>query len=287
VTEDHADIKEIVRSAYDAQAARYGDHVRLQGGNLDHLLARLAAAAGSRPRGRWLDVGCGTGLLSHRLRQGGFAAPERDITYVGVDLSPGMIAAARRDAPPGATFEVADAEALPFSSASFDVVLSNSALHWLNDPERGHTPDAALAEMIRLLRPGGWLALSVAGTGTARRFQRAYHAVMAELASEGVALGRVRRDPVGSMGLDEVVAPCLAAGLDVVSATLRFEPVRYADPEGYAADVAAYGQGVYLAPVPEDRREGVWDRIAAAFRAAEGAGTYLHDQYMIYLVARR
>ncbi|TNF38593.1 MAG: class I SAM-dependent methyltransferase, partial [Deltaproteobacteria bacterium] len=93
VTEELGDIKDIVRAAYDAQAARYGAHTRLQSANLDHLIARLSAAAGGRPRGRWLDVGCGTGILAERLRQGGFAAPEHDArAYVGVDLSPEMIA---------------------------------------------------------------------------------------------------------------------------------------------------------------------------------------------------
>ncbi|TNF27422.1 MAG: SAM-dependent methyltransferase [Deltaproteobacteria bacterium] len=187
----------------------------------------------------------------------------------------------------GATFAVADAEALPFEAGAFDVVVSNSVLHWLHDPELGRTPAKAVAELARVLRPGGWLALSVAATGTARRFQRAYHGVLAELAADGVALGRVRRDPIGTMALHEVVEPCLAAGLDVVSASLSFEPVRYPDPAGYAADVAAYGRGVYLAPVPPARHDQAWDRVAAAFAAAEGPGPYLHDQYMSYVIARR
>lgn len=92
MAEELADIKDIVRAAYDGQAGRYGAHTRLQSGNLDHLLARLSAAAGGRPRGRWLDVGCGTGLLARRLREGGFSAPERDAReYVGIDLSTGRL----------------------------------------------------------------------------------------------------------------------------------------------------------------------------------------------------
>ena len=288
MTEELADIKDIVRAAYDAQASRYDAHTRLQSANLDHLLARLSAAAGGRPRGRWLDVGCGTGILATRLRQGGFAAPEPDAQqYVGVDLSPEMIARARESAPAPAELLVADAEALPFEDASFDVVLSNSVLHWLNDPDAGRTPATAVGELARVLRPRGWLALSVAGVGTGRRFQRAYHAVLAELAAAGFALGRVRPDPIGALALHEVVEPCLAAGLEVVSASLCFEPVRYAAAAGYAADVAAYGRGVYLAPVPEARRDHAWERVAAVFTAAEGPGPYLHDQYMIYIIARR
>ncbi len=285
--------KDVVRAAYDEQATRYARHTRLQGGNLGRLLARLEAAAGALPGGDWLDVGAGTGQLALRLAERGLLAGSA--RYTGVDLSPGMIAAATASlaTPPLAeiasrvTFGVADAEALPFPDGRFSVVVSNSVLHWLHDPLAGRGPEDAVAELARVVGPGGWVAVSVAATGTARRFQRAYHAVLEALRSEGVPLGAVRPDPIGCLTLHQLVDALRGAGLDVVRADALYEPVRYPSPAAYAADVAAYGLGVYMAPVPPDRREHAWARVVETFARQEGGGPYLHDQYMGYAVARR
>jgi len=290
--------KDVVRAAYDEQAARYAAHTRLQGGNLGRLLDRLVAAAGGLPTGDWLDVGAGTGQLAQRLAALGVFAPGASVEatrYTGVDLSPGMIAAARAslaEAPLAAvshavSFAVADAEALPFGDGRFSVVVSNSVLHWLHDPQQGRGPDVAVAELGRVVVPGGWVAVSVAATGTARRFQRAYHAALDGLRREGVELAAVPRDPIGCLALHEVVDALGAAGLEVVTADTLYEPVRYSTPADYAADVAAYGLGVYLAPVPQALRSQAWARVVAAFEAQEGPGPYVHDQYMGYAVARR
>src|SRR4029079_12466389 len=68
------------------------------------------------------------------------------------DISPGMVAAARRNAA-ALGFEVegrvADAEELPYPDASFDLVVGHAVLHHVPDVER------ALGEVLRVLRPGG------------------------------------------------------------------------------------------------------------------------------------
>lgn len=100
-----------------------------------------------------LDVGCGTGI---NLLEAAYAlAPCRRLH--GIDLSPGMVREARRKAAAAgvpATFEVGDGEHLPLEDASFDVVLCNSVYHWFADRPR------AVAEMGRVLRPGGQLLLN-------------------------------------------------------------------------------------------------------------------------------
>jgi len=68
---------------------------------------------------------------------------------VGVDLVPELLEAARRDAPPNATFVEGDATALPFDSFSFDLACSRRTLHHVSRPE------LALAELVRVTRPGG------------------------------------------------------------------------------------------------------------------------------------
>jgi len=96
-----------------------------------------------------LDVGCGTGFLAFEL-----AARGHRVT--GVDFAPAMIAEARRKAAvrgAAVTFEEADAEQLPFAPASFDLVISRHVLWTLPHPAE------AIAEWMRVLRPGGRLAV--------------------------------------------------------------------------------------------------------------------------------
>src|SRR5947209_11873123 len=96
-----------------------------------------------------LDAGCGTGFLSLELASRGHRV-------TGVDFAPAMLVEARRKAAEqGAAvrFEEADAEQLPFSPRSFDLVVSRHVLWTLPHPE------AAIDEWIRVLRPGGRLAV--------------------------------------------------------------------------------------------------------------------------------
>ena len=87
---------------------------------------------------RLLDTGCGDGFVATLLRR-------RVREVVGVDVEP---SSAWEDGP-GLTFSVANAEALPFADAAFDVVYSKDSLHHMDSPER------AVAEYARVLRPGG------------------------------------------------------------------------------------------------------------------------------------
>lgn len=130
------------REYYDAFSARYEVHrgERDPGGYhalLDELEADFVKRYGA---GRdVLEVGCGTGLVLERIRA--FAAHAR-----GVDLSPGMLEKARAR---GLDVSEASATALPFPDATFDVACSFKVL--------AHVPEVevALAEMARVVRPGG------------------------------------------------------------------------------------------------------------------------------------
>ena len=100
----------------------------------------------ARPQAAVLEVGCGTGQLTERLAYSGFR-------LTAIDIGPPMIAAARRRlAGAEVSFRVTSFEDVDAVDASFDLVISSAAFHWID-------PDVAFSKSARLLRPGGWLAL--------------------------------------------------------------------------------------------------------------------------------
>lgn len=127
----------------------------LADGVLEWLLAQ--------PGEQILDLGCGDGQLTQRLTAAG-------AEIRGIDASPAMVAAARSR---GVVAEVAQAEALPFADATFDAVFSNAALHWV----RGQ--DAMLAQVKRVLRPGGRFVAEMGGQGNIAAIRVALIAVLA------------------------------------------------------------------------------------------------------------
>lgn len=112
--------------------------------------ARVADAARLKPGDRVLDVACGTGAVTKEaLRRVG-----PDGTEAGLDLSPEMLAVARRTLP-GTDLREGAAESLPFHDQSFDVVTCQFGLMFFEDRA------AALREMSRVLRPEGRLVVAV------------------------------------------------------------------------------------------------------------------------------
>lgn len=103
--------------------------------------------------GRALDVGCGSGRLLLDLQRAGFEV-------AGVDFSPAMVEAsrsllARHGSDPATSLSVGDIERLEFEDGRFDLVVAAGVIEYLAGD------DAALAEMRRVLRPGGTAVISV------------------------------------------------------------------------------------------------------------------------------
>lgn len=111
---------------------------------------KVANATQIQPGQRVLDVGCGTGILAREIasRIGSVGR------VVGIDPSPGMLAVAKQLAPV-VEWREGVAESLPFADQSFDAVVSQFALMFFADRRQ------ALREMLRVLTPGGRLAVAV------------------------------------------------------------------------------------------------------------------------------
>lgn len=98
---------------------------------------------------RVLDAGCGSGPIASALR-------DRGAIVAGLDSSAGMLELARRRLGPGADLHLADlASPLPFGDGTFDDVIAALVLHYLKDWT------GPLAELRRVLRPGGRLIVAV------------------------------------------------------------------------------------------------------------------------------
>jgi len=135
----------------------YYDHLREanEGEDFSYSLHEYNAHAGHRV----LDVGCGNGYVLSRYAKEGAEVYGVDLTQVGIDLC-------RRRFELGGikgNFTVGSAEDLPYPSDAFDVVCSMGVLH--------HTPDTekAVAEIYRVLRPGGRLIVMFYHRNSAKR----------------------------------------------------------------------------------------------------------------------
>lgn len=111
----------------------------------------LVAAAEVKPGSRVLDVACGTGAVTRVLAERVGPAG----TVVGLDINPGMLAVARTAVPlPNIEWLEGSAVNMALPDATFDSVLCEQGLQFFPDKP------AALAEMRRVLKPSGRLALS-------------------------------------------------------------------------------------------------------------------------------
>lgn len=158
--------KQQVAAAFSRAAATYdsvADFQRAVGTRLLSLLpAQLADQAQMQ---QWLDIGCGTGHFCEQLQQRWPRAQG-----IGLDLAEGMLNFARTRCPQ-ISYICADAEQLPLQNNSQDLVFSSLALQWCADFS------AVLAEIKRILKPGGVLLFSSLADGSLLELRNSWQAV--------------------------------------------------------------------------------------------------------------
>jgi len=145
-------------------STRYDRANTVLSGGVHHLWRRKAVRrSGAKPGDRVLDCATGTGDLaiafSKAVSPGG--------TVVGTDFVPEMLTLARTKAP-GIEFEVADVTHLPYGDASFDISSISFGIRNVNDPRRG------VAELARVVRPGGRVIVLEFGQPRSRLFGALY-----------------------------------------------------------------------------------------------------------------
>ena len=129
-----------VAELYDASRRGYPKEI------VDFMITTARLAPGSAV----LEVGCGTGQLTQQLAQ-------HDLQITAIDIGPAMVAAARRRLGQSTVrFEVTSFEEFAATDASFDLVVSATAFHWVD-------PDVKFTKSARLLCDAGWLALLATG----------------------------------------------------------------------------------------------------------------------------
>jgi ubiquinone/menaquinone biosynthesis C-methylase UbiE len=164
-----------------------GSHYDQWMGRWSRLLAQEFLQWLSLPAGlRWLDVCCGSGVVTEAIVEHNAPA-----SIVGIDASPEQINFARQHhMQPNVTFKTADAMVLPFPDATFDVVVCGLGLNYIPNPLRG------LVEFCRVLRPGGTIAAYVWDYAQGARFLREFWDAAIAIDPEAATFDQARRFPM-------------------------------------------------------------------------------------------
>jgi SAM-dependent methyltransferase len=211
----------------------------------------------------WLEFGCGTGALSAAI-----LAHAEPAALVAVDPSEGFIARARQHLPdPRVEFSVGDAEDLDLADASRDVAVSGLVLNFVPDRAR------ALAEMCRVLRPGGLAGFYVWDyPGRGLEFLAAFWDAAVALDPDAEALAEYRRFPfctpehLGGMATEAGLVSVRSTALEVETTFRDFDD--YWRPFTLGAGPAP-GYCASLDPAARERLKAQLD--AALPRRADGA----------------
>jgi len=254
-----------------------GDYPKLASDLIWDLGARVVDAVDVRPGERVLDIAAGSGNVAIR-------AALRGATVVATDLAPELFTEGRRlAAEAGAELEwrEADAEALPFADAEFDVAVSSVGIMFAPHHER------AAAELLRVVKPGGRIGLL---SWTPEGFIGRMFGVMKPYAAP-LPPGAT---PAPRWGDEAHVRELLGDAVDEV--VVRRESVeidRFDDPEAFRDYFkATYGPTIAVyARIADDQAQvdALDQALAEHARAAgvDGRGGSMRWEYLLVTARRR
>lgn len=224
------------------------------------VLERLAPKSGEHI----LDLGCGDGALTEKLKAAG-------AEVLGVDASDTMIAAARSR---GLDVRVLDGHGLDFDQR-FDAVFSNAALHWMLDP------DTVIAGVHRALKPGGRFVGEFGGHGNVAAITVAILAVLKARGIDGAAIS-----PWYFPTVEAYRTRLEAKGFDVVSIDLIPRPTPLpTDMEGWLHTMA----GPFFAALDADDRSAALAEVIDLLKLSlrDERGNWTADYVRLRFDARR
>lgn len=239
-------------------------HLFADGEAYERLMGRWSRIAGEifldwldiPAKGRWLDVGCGNGAFTEAL-----IARCAPIEIIGVDPSEGQLAFARtRAGASSAVFRVGDAHLLPFGGDRFDVAVMALVVTYLSDPRK------AVSEMVRVVRPGGWVATyvwDVPGAGAPA------HPIY--VAMESLGLPSPRPPGASVSRSDTMWALWKNAGLESIESRVIRIPVVYTDFDDFwdsnSVPVGPPGRAIHemSAAAREQLRSRVRDQLLVGY----------------------
>ncbi|HEY0738010.1 MAG TPA: methyltransferase domain-containing protein [Herpetosiphonaceae bacterium] len=205
------------------------------------------------PKQRWLDIGSGSGALVRAILD---QAQPHEIK--GIDRSPEYVRflrAAVRD--PQVSFDVADAQSLPFAASQFDVVVSGLVLNFIPEPR------AALSEMVRVTQLGGTIAAYVWDYAGQMQMLRYFWDAVVALDPEMRERDEARRFPICQP--DALQTLFASVGLHAVAVQAIDIDTTFRDFDDYWTPFLG-GQGpapTYVAALPEEERAILRERIRA------------------------
>ncbi|MFD2083191.1 Methyltransferase domain-containing protein [Actinopolymorpha cephalotaxi] len=231
-----------------------------------HAVPDLLDAAEVGPGVRLLDVGTGPGTVAA-------AAYARGATVTAVDAEPSMVELARA-AVPAADCRVAVLPDLPFGDGEFDAVVGNFVLNHVGQPR------SAVAELRRVVRPGGWVALTIWPTPPAPGQSLIGRAIQAAGARRPPHLPPLQAEEDFARTAEGLTSLLAAAGLREVSCETLHWNHRVGAEEwwaGPAAGVAFTGQLIQSQP-PAVRADikAFFDEFSAEFADTDGLLTLPH-----------